>query len=337
MSESATEEGNTGLTWERRLALWLPRPLLFGAFLIATCLSVAYLIFQWYFALAFDYKAILLTLFIAFVLMSVRWDLLAEALERQRYGLAELISDRHEAEIQALHLPHDKIRRSRLQGAVGVLMIAGVVEVSHITYWPGNDLMDLWIQLHDGSASNVLALLLGWFMGRRSVYCSWPLPQQSDVDLLDLEVLYAIGRSGLRGALYIFVFLSLGSLFYLDPSLGLGLWGALSIFALGIVLALWSLLRPARRVRRLIRAVKREELSLLIPRVRQARDDALTGDASTQGRLTDLVTYKTQVESTQEWPFDSSTFLRFGLYLLIPVGSMIGGALVERVVDVVLD
>jgi hypothetical protein len=47
--------------------------------------------------------------------------------------------------------------------------------------------------------------------------------------------------------------------------------------------------------------------------VRQARDDAVTGDGSTQGRLTDLLAYKTQVESTPEWPFDSSTLLRFGL------------------------
>jgi hypothetical protein len=53
--------------------------------------------------------------------------------------------------------------------------------------------------------------------------------------------------------------------------------------------------------------------------------------------LTDLVTYKTQVESTREWSFDSSTLLRFGLYLLIPVGSMVGGALVERIVDLALD
>ncbi len=97
------------------------------------------------------------------------------------------------------------------------------------------------------------------------------------------------------------------------------------------------LLRPARRVRRLIRAVKREELGQLKPRVRQARDDALTEDVSTQGRLTDLLAYKTQVESTPEWSFDSSTLLRFGLYLLIPVASMVGGALVERVVDMVLD
>jgi len=63
----------------------------------------------------------------------------------------------------------------------------------------------------------------------------------------------------------------------------------------------------------------------------------MTNDVSPQGRLTDLLAYKTQVESTPEWPFDSSTLLRFGLYLLIPVASMIGGALVERVVDMVLE
>ncbi len=53
--------------------------------------------------------------------------------------------------------------------------------------------------------------------------------------------------------------------------------------------------------------------------------------------MTDLLAYKTQVESTPEWPFDSSTLFRFGLYLFIPIASMVGGALVERVVDMVLD
>ncbi len=329
------EAGNTELTWERRLALWLPRPLLFGAFLIAVCLSVAYLIFQWYFELPVDYYAFLLTLYVAFLLMSVRWSVLAEARERQRYGLANPVSDNHEAEIQALHLPLGKIRRSRLTGAVGVLVMVGIVEVAHITSLSGIDPMAPWIRLNDESAIIAIALLLGWLGGRVPAYSPWPLPQQAEIDLLDLEDLYAIGRSGLRSALYVFVFLSLGSLFYLDPRLSL--WGALAIFALGIVLALRNLLRPARRVRRLIRAVKREELDQLKERVRQARDNAVTGDGSTQGRLTDLLAYKTQVESTREWSFDSSTLLRFGLYLLIPVVSMVGGALVERVVDMVLD
>ena len=87
----------------------------------------------------------------------------------------------------------------------------------------------------------------------------------------------------------------------------------------------------------MIREAKREELARLEPLLRQARDDTLTRATSSQGHLSDLLAYKTQIESTPEWSFDSSTLLRFSLYLLIPVGSMVGGALVERFVDLVLD
>ena len=49
-----TEQGNSALTWERRLALWLPRPIFFAAFLIAAALTAAYLSFQWFFAFPVD-------------------------------------------------------------------------------------------------------------------------------------------------------------------------------------------------------------------------------------------------------------------------------------------
>lgn len=112
-----------------------------------------------------------------------------------------------------------------------------------------------------------------------------------------------------------------------------GLWLTVPVFAIGLVTGLVTLLRPARKVRNLIREVKRKELARLEPLVRQARDDTLKGEKSTQGRLTDLMAYQNRIESTAEWPFNSSTIIRFGLYLLIPVGSMIVGALVERIVD----
>ena len=67
-----------------------------------------------------------------------------------------------------------------------------------------------------------------------------------------------------------------------------------------------------------------------------AREDALKEGASTPGRLADLLAYETRVESTPEWPFDSSTLWRFGLYLLIPVASMVAGAVVDRIVDMML-
>ena len=38
-----------------------------------------------------------------------------------------------------------------------------------------------------------------------------------------------------------------------------------------------------------------------------------------------------------EWPFDAGMRLRFLFYLAIPVGSWLGGALVERLLGAALD
>jgi hypothetical protein len=61
------------------------------------------------------------------------------------------------------------------------------------------------------------------------------------------------------------------------------------------------------------------------------------GRAGPEKSGVDLLAYKNKIETTQEWPFDSSTLLRFSIYMLIPIGSMAGGALVERAVNLLLD
>ncbi len=321
------EEGNTGLVWEHRLALWLPRPLLFGALLIVASLSAAYLSFQWFFDLRVERAAFGIVLFIT-------WTLIVPA-----FFLGPFDRQQYETKVRAFQMPGDAIRRSRLAGAAGVLVYAGLWELLMVAQ--GSDHVTHWIRLHGGSAPMALMLLLGWFAGRflyfafSGLYVT-PGPQRSDIDLLNLENIYAFGRSGLRGTLAWFIILAIAGLLIL-PEMGSGLWVMLPVFAISVGFGLFGLLMPAREVRSLIRAVKREELARLEPLLQQARSETLTGDASTQGRLTDLLAYKTQVESTPEWPFDSSTLLRFGLYLFIPIASMVGGALVERVVDMVLD
>ncbi len=322
-----TEKGNTGLTWEHRLALWLPRPLLFGAFLIAVCLGAAYLSFQGFFGFRVEPGAFGVGLFLVFILIV------------PAYFFGPFDREQYETEVRTFYIPRDTIRRSRFTGAAGVLAMAALWELVLVSQ--GRDLINSWIRLHDASATMILFLLLGWFGGRFGYFLYagiWdkPGPQKSDVDLLNLENTYTAGRSGLRGALVWFIILAIAGLLSL-PGLGSGLWVILPLFAINLGGGLMFLLAPAGEVRRLIRDVKREELARLEPLMRTARDDTLTPDASTQGRLTDLVTYKNQVESTREWPFDSSTLLRFGLYLLIPVASMVGGALVERVVNMLLD
>ncbi len=337
MSEPVTEESNTALAWENRLALWLPRPPLFGAFLIAICLSAAYLSFQWFFDLRVDRGTFGVVLLITFLLMAPRYFL--DRVDRQKNGMEVSLSDRHQVEVQGLHMPRDAIRVSRFAGAVGVIAFVGLWQLLQV--FQGQDFVTPWLRFHRLSATAALFLLLGWLAGRRIylwsvVIRNTPGPQKSDIDLLNLEDLYAFGRGGLHATLVLYIVLAITGLLVL-PGVGSGLWVVLLMFAINLGLGLLTLLRPAHEVRSLIRAVKREELVRLEPLLRQARDDALTGDVSTQGRLTDLLAYKTQVESTPEWSFDSSTFLRFGLYLLIPVASMVGGALVERVVDFVLD
>ena len=55
------------------------------------------------------------------------------------------------------------------------------------------------------------------------------------------------------------------------------------------------------------------------------------------GRLADLLAYEKRIGDVPEWPLDVPTLLRFALFLAIPVGSWLGGALVERLVDLTLD
>ena len=54
-------------------------------------------------------------------------------------------------------------------------------------------------------------------------------------------------------------------------------------------------------------------------------------------RVADLVAYREYIASLREWPIDARALRRFGLYLLIPLVSWIGSALMERGLDRVLD
>jgi hypothetical protein len=54
-------------------------------------------------------------------------------------------------------------------------------------------------------------------------------------------------------------------------------------------------------------------------------------------RLPGLLAFEARIEAAREWPFDAATLRRFGIVLLLPLVSWLGGALVERGVDTLLD
>ena len=101
-----------------------------------------------------------------------------------------------------------------------------------------------------------------------------------------------------------------------------------------------AFLLPVRGLRRQIQARKAEELSGLREKIRRNRelaDGSGTESAEAGAKLPGLLAYKHEIESVREWPFDTPTLVRFALFLLIPLGSWLGGAVVERVVDLVLE
>ena len=334
MEEPVQVRKNGMLTWESQLALVLPGPPIVGAMIIAACLVAEYLSIAWVFGLQAHTVTFILIVLIAYHLTVPRYLNARDLLDRSLYGLEIPIANGRYSETESLRFCHDDIERSRWAGASGILIAFSINEIA--AFLEGADLVGMFKRVHDGTAILPLILLLGWVTGRiiyfsRASDYEFPLPDSSDVDLLALDNLYAIGRTGLRRAFVGLISIAIIGLIGLNTVFGL--WATVPIFAIGLLTGLLVLLRPARKVRNLIREVKREELARLEPLLRQARDDTMKGEVSTQGRLTDLMAYRGRIESIAEWPFNSSTMVRFSLYLLIPVGSMFGGALVEHMVE----
>ena len=152
-----------------------------------------------------------------------------------------------------------------------------------------------------------------------------------DVELLDLQALAPFARKGQRSALTWVLFSSIFSLFWLsDTAASLNLW--LLMLVLSIVVLAFVL--PLVGIHANIRKTKHAELDRLRDAIRAERGAATAPDSGTATpRLANLIAYHQLVEAVREWPIDAGNLLRLFLYLLVGLGSWLGGALVERLLD----
>ena len=152
------------------------------------------------------------------------------------------------------------------------------------------------------------------------------------IDLLDLTPLHPLTRQGLTNALLVIGMVSVLSLFAVEARY----WPVLVGFWLSFILLAWiGMMLPLRGIRKTIKAARQQELDWCEQRLRASRD-ALKSDNGGQSSIAEVVAYKATIESIRNWPFDHLTLTRFALYLLIPLGSWLGGAFVERGLDLVL-
>ena len=102
--------------------------------------------------------------------------------------------------------------------------------------------------------------------------------------------------------------------------------GLLMLFVLASF-AVVALVLPCRGVHRALRSAKRTELEEVrsqIAEARRTREDT---------RLPGLLAWEARIEGLSEWPIDAAALGRTGLFLLLPLASWVGSALVERLVN----
>ncbi len=97
-------------------------------------------------------------------------------------------------------------------------------------------------------------------------------------------------------------------------------------------------LRCNRTLHHRLRQAKRDEMTRTNAALRGDADalvDLALGVRREGGTLTatDLLAYRRFVEESREWVLDTSAWVRMVLYLAIPLGSWLGGAIVERALE----
>jgi hypothetical protein len=153
------------------------------------------------------------------------------------------------------------------------------------------------------------------------------------VDLLDLAPLAPLARKGQRSALLWILLSSCISLFWFSgqPSLINGFTLALVLAVVATAFAL-----PLSRAHRGIAAAKRAELLRVNRLLERERAALVSGGEVAGGRVADLVAWRGLVEGAREWPVSPPTLARSGFFVLLGVGSWLGGAVVERLLEALL-
>jgi hypothetical protein len=231
-----------------------------------------------------------------------------------------------------------RVRKSTLliMCAIGLVAAIGMPFMTDDTPWnPSTWPPELWWHRILGIVS---AVWTGFFFA-----AVWDTATQvsrladwiQTVDLLDLGVWSPFVKQALLTVLLVVGGLSVQALRLYEP----GERVVLAItFGACLPLAILGLWLPVRGANRRISQAKDVEIARIYERIQASRaallDDAADDSAGSLGgnlpdQMSGLVAYLRLIESVPEWPFQPSTLAQAALYLLIPIASWVGSALVE--------
>lgn len=190
----------------------------------------------------------------------------------------------------------------------------------------------------------VMVPVLGWMLARfahdvvRDAHTiSARAAELRRMDLIELVPPAPFVQQGLGGALLVIVLLAIGMGGIIDQQAVLP--SALTTVVVMSAIGVTALLLPLLGVRRRIRLEKRAQLGALRAQIDADRAAALAEGPDLDrvaARLPGLLALEARLEGVREWPLDVSSLLRFALYVLLGLGSWLGAAFVERLLDLAL-
>jgi len=157
------------------------------------------------------------------------------------------------------------------------------------------------------------------------------------VDLLGRDWLAPFAREGLFSALLWLVIPTVFTINLTDEPL---LYVMAPLTLICVTMGTIALLLPSTGARRRLRATRSEEIARVHRAIRGDADAlraSVIGGRRSEPSIADLLAYERFLQSISSWPFDQATWLRFALVLALPLGSWLGGAVVERLLSSLFD
>ncbi|MGB5621995.1 MAG: hypothetical protein WBN65_05835 [Gammaproteobacteria bacterium] len=183
-----------------------------------------------------------------------------------------------------------------------------------------------------GAAFGWLAGRFAACMVRESLRMSALARSLPHLDLLDLGALSPIAQQGLKSALLVALIPALSS--HLSVAPGDRMIAAVAYLLIWSALTVVAFTLPVQGIHDRIRREKQSQIEKIRAEIRDASKQVVEHRSDSAGdRLSALLDLEARLERVREWPYDASSWRSFGLYLLLGLGSWIGAAAVERLLN----
>jgi hypothetical protein len=191
-------------------------------------------------------------------------------------------------------------------------------------------------------AATISGMIFGWLAGRFLVCMVQDSLQMSrlaralpELDLIDLRPLSPFVQQGLKSSLLTVIVLALTSHLSIAP--GAAVIGSVVFLIIWGTFTLLVFTLPVRGVRDRILREKHVQLEKLRSEIRYEIEQAVDHrDGNAGKRLSALLNLEIRLERVRAWPYDASSWIKLGLYMLIGLGSWVGAAAIERVLEAVI-